>query len=93
MDRGLKAPLSPHEEVTLRRIALGISESKLLPARDLAYLLRLSLIEENDGRLSLTALGRQRYQGLPRPDAEPPPHAENETDSVLRSRLQQARDS
>jgi hypothetical protein len=25
MDRGLKAPLSPHEEVTLRRIALGVA--------------------------------------------------------------------
>ena len=67
MDRGLKAPLSPHEEVTLRRIALGISEAKILPARDVAHLICLHLIDEKDGQLNLTALGRQRYEGLPRP--------------------------
>jgi hypothetical protein len=69
MDRGLKAPLSPHEESTLRRVALGISKAELLPARDVAHLIRLCLIDEKDGRLSLTALGRQRYQALPRPAA------------------------
>jgi hypothetical protein len=70
MARGLRAPLSPHEEVTLRRIALGIAKAKLLPARDVAYLVRLGLVDESDGRLSLTALGRQRYEDMPRP-AEP----------------------
>ena len=66
MERGLLAPLSPHEEVTLRRIALGISKAKHLPAHNVAYLVRLRLVDENDGRVSLTALGRQRYDKLPR---------------------------
>ena len=63
MERGLRAPLSPHEEVTFRRIALGISEAKHLLARDVAYLIRLHLVGENEGRLKLTDLGRERYQG------------------------------
>jgi len=92
MECGLRAPLSPHEEVTLRRVALGISKAKLLPARDVAHLIRLCLIDEKDGRLSLTALGRQRYQGLPRPAARSP-YVEDDADAVLRSHLRQARDS
>jgi hypothetical protein len=66
MERGLLAPLSPHKEVTLRRIALGISKAKHLPARDVAHLIRLCLVEEKDGRLMLTDIGHQRYQTLPR---------------------------
>jgi hypothetical protein len=66
MDRGLRAPLSPHEEVTLRRIALGISEAKHLPAHNVAYLIRLCLVAENEGRLSLTDIGRERYRALPK---------------------------
>ena len=66
MERDLKAPLSPHEEVTLRRIGLGISEAKHLLARDVAYLIRLCLVAENDGRLSLTDIGRERYRALPK---------------------------
>jgi uncharacterized protein YlaN (UPF0358 family) len=65
MERGLIAPLSPHEEVTLRRIALGISKAKHLLAREVAYLVRLGLVDQNEGNLRLTDLGRQRYQGLP----------------------------
>ena len=57
MERGLVAPLSPHEEITLRRIALGISKAELLPARDVAHLIRLRLVDEDDGRLSVTVLG------------------------------------
>ena len=66
MERGLKAPLSPHEEVTLRRIGLGISKAKHLLARDVAYLIRLWLVAENEGRLSLTNIGRERYRALPK---------------------------
>jgi hypothetical protein len=66
MERGLRAPLSPREEVSFRRVALGISKAKLLPARDVAYLIRLCLVAENDGRLSLTDLGRERYRALPK---------------------------
>ena len=64
MDRGLRALLSPHEEVTFRRIALGISKAKHLAARDVAYLIHLCLVDENQGRLKLTDLGRDRYQRL-----------------------------
>ena len=66
MERGLVAPLSPHEEVTLRRIALGISKAKHLPPRDVAHLLHVHLVEENDSRLTLTHIGDQRYRSLPR---------------------------
>ena len=91
MDRGLRAPLSPHEEITLRRVSLGISKAKLLRARDVAHLIRLGLIDEKNGRLSFTTLGRQRYQGLPKPAAES--LGEDEADAVLRFQLRQARDS
>jgi hypothetical protein len=65
MDRGLKAPLSPREEGSFRRIALGITKAQHLPARDVTQLIRLRLVEEKEGRLRLTVLGRERYQGLP----------------------------
>jgi hypothetical protein len=66
MERGLIAPLSPHEEVTLRRIALGISKARQLPPRDVAHLIRLCLVADNEGRLSLTDIGRERYRALPK---------------------------
>jgi hypothetical protein len=89
MERGLKAPLSPHEGATFRRIALGISEAKLLPARDVAYLIRLRLVDEKEGRLGLTALGRERYHGLPNDAAMS--DANDEAAAVLRRRLLHAR--
>jgi hypothetical protein len=64
MERDLKAPLSPHEEVTLRRIGLGISEAKHLLARDVKRLKALSLIQERENHLRLTPTGRKRYQAL-----------------------------
>jgi hypothetical protein len=66
MERGLKAPLSPHEEVTLHRIAIGISKASQLPPRDVAHLIRLCLVADNEGRLSLTDIGRERYRALPK---------------------------
>jgi hypothetical protein len=83
MERGLRAPFSPHEEVSLRHVALGISKAKLLPARDVTSLVRLRLIDENDGRLILTALGRRRHEGLLRPVESPHQH---EADAVSLSR-------
>ena len=62
--RGLLAPLSAHEEVTLRRIAMGTSQK--LPAQHLKRLEQLKLIVSNGGCYRLTPLGRQRYNGLPR---------------------------
>ena len=64
MARG-RAPLSPNEEVSLRRVALGISQPADLPARDIAHLMALSLIEEHGAELRLTPLGRERYLSLP----------------------------
>jgi hypothetical protein len=90
MERGLKAPFSPHEATTFRRIALGISDAKLLPAQDVAYLIHLRLIDEKEGRLRLTALGRERYHGLPNDAARS--DAKDEAAAVLRRHLLQARD-
>jgi hypothetical protein len=88
MERGLKAPLSPHEESTFRRIALGISEAKLFVQRDVAYLVRLGLVDETAGKLRLTDSGRERYQGLP--DGASP---SDEADAALRRHLLRARSS
>jgi hypothetical protein len=88
MERGLKAPLSPHEGATFRRIALGLSEADLLPTRDVAYLIHLHLVDEKAGRLGLTALGRERYQGPPN-DAV---MLDIKAAAVLRRRVLHARD-
>jgi hypothetical protein len=64
-DRGLLAPLSPNEEVTLRREAIGIAKLADLPARDVARLKVLLLVEKNGGGLRLTPAGRERYLALP----------------------------
>ena len=65
MSRGRTAPLSPHEEVSLRRVALGISPPADLPTRDITRLKALSLIEEHGAGLRLTPLGHERYRALP----------------------------
>ena len=72
MERGLRAPLSPHEEVSFRRVALGISKAELLPARDVERLKALSLIEEHESHLRLTPTGRKRYQELPNTAVQQP---------------------
>lgn len=66
MSRSLDAPLSPNEEVTLRRVALGISPMKDLAPRALMRLTSLSLVEVDAGVARLTDFGRQRYHALPR---------------------------
>jgi hypothetical protein len=66
MTRGLLAQLSAHEEITLRRIALGGGGERL----DEAHLRRLEhlvLIERHGGAWRLTPLGRQRYDSLAKP--------------------------
>ena len=68
MERSLKAPLSPHEEGALRRIALGISKPKHLPARDVDYLIRLGLVEEIEGRTLVEAV----LEDLERLSSAPP---------------------
>lgn len=61
MERGLIAPLSPNEEKALRRVAHGISKPKHLRDVAIARLKRLSLVEEQNGRIRLTDLGVQRF--------------------------------
>jgi hypothetical protein len=90
MERGLKAPFGPHEAVTFRRIALGLSDVNLLPARDVAYLIHLRLVDEKEGRLKLTALGRERYHALPNDAAMS--DVKDEAAAVLRRHLLHARD-
>jgi hypothetical protein len=64
-DRGLLAPLSTNEEVTLRRVALGIANPTDLPDRDVERLKSLLLIEEFSAGLRLTPIGKKRYLTLP----------------------------
>jgi hypothetical protein len=65
--RGILAPLSPHEEITLRRVALGFGRRDQLPLQHVQRLEQLALIEQVDGVLRLTELGLQRYGSLERP--------------------------
>ena len=68
-DRGLLAPLSPDEEVTLRRVALGIANPVDLPVRDVGRLKSLLLIEDYPAGLRLTPAGKKRYLALPNSSA------------------------
>lgn len=65
MTRGLLAQLSAHEEIVLRRIALGSGER--LDEAHLRRLQHLVLIERHGGAWRLTPLGRQRYDSLAKP--------------------------
>ena len=65
--RGILAPLSPHEEITLRRVALGFGLRDQLPSQHVERLKQLALIEEAEGAFRLTELGLQRYATLERP--------------------------
>jgi hypothetical protein len=74
MTRSLLAPLSPNEEITLRRVALGLSPARDLPPRDLARLAALALVDATVDGPRLTLLGRQRYHSLAGGEPiEPPP--------------------
>jgi hypothetical protein len=63
--RSQDAPLSPHEEITLRRVALGITDARYLSHSDLHRLKRLLLVIDVQGHPELTLLGRKRYYALP----------------------------
>jgi hypothetical protein len=91
MERGLRAPLSPHEEVSFRRVALGISKAELLPARDVKRLKALSLIEEHESHLRLTPTGRKRYQALPNCTDVPRPEKPDEAVLKLATLVAKAR--
>jgi hypothetical protein len=65
MDRSLAAPLSPNEEVTLRRVAYGIARSDDLQPSHVARLKRLALIEDRGGTLFVTQVGQRRLTNSP----------------------------
>lgn len=65
MGRSLNALLSPHEEVALRRVALGLAPREMLSDRATARLKSLALIEASESGLRLTQIGQQRYSALP----------------------------
>jgi hypothetical protein len=65
MERGLKVPLSPNEEITLRRVAYGIAHRETLRPADILRLEILGLVADGKGILSLTPIGQQRLARLP----------------------------
>ena len=69
MERGLLAPLSPNEEVALRRISIGSTE---IADAHLQRLVMLALIQQGPSGPHLTELGRQRLFDLGRePKGDP----------------------
>ncbi len=91
MTRGKLAPLSPHEEGTLRRIALEITQAPHLSKSDIKRLKALSLIEENGGGLGLTPMGSERYLSLAKSAAVDPSHSPDEFVSKLAEFMTKAR--
>jgi hypothetical protein len=69
MSRSLDAPLSPHEEATLRLVANGITKIRHLAPDHVRRLKHLALVEEDGRRLKLTTIGLQRYAALPKNDS------------------------
>ncbi|MDI1287016.1 MAG: hypothetical protein PSV46_21710 [Reyranella sp.] len=79
MDRGLTAPLSGNEQVTLLRVSYGIAASTELRSLDLQRLFALGLLTATDNKIVLTQSGAARVakiQGMnPGPTmADPPPN-------------------
>ncbi|UYN96120.1 MAG: hypothetical protein KIT25_04010 [Enhydrobacter sp.] len=64
MERGLVVPLSINEQTVLRRVGNGISKPKHLRTPSLQRLKMLALVEEREGRIRLTALGRRRFEDM-----------------------------
>lgn len=87
MDRGLVAPLSPNEEVTLRRIAYGVVKAKRLQPAHLTRLKNLSLIEDRSGVLNVTPMGRQRLANSPVPRLDKAPIAVDASVAALAKAL------
>jgi hypothetical protein len=58
--------LTPEEEITLRRVAFGESVVRALRAPDLKKLRELRLIEDGKDGPQVTALGRRRFETLPK---------------------------
>lgn len=78
MSKGLDAPLSPHEEATLRRVANGITTIEHLTPGHVRRLKHLALVEDAGGRLKLTTIGLQRCAVLRKTDDLSPLAAEDD---------------
>jgi hypothetical protein len=65
MDRGLLAPLSPNEELALRRIAHGIAGLREINKREIKHLAALNLIVSDGITVSMTKHGLNRVTHLP----------------------------
>lgn len=63
-------PLSPSEEITLRRVDYGIAQASEMIPHHVEHLTRLALVEQRGPRLLLTETGRRRVALLPRPDQQ-----------------------
>jgi hypothetical protein len=61
MDRGLRAPLSPNEEIALRRVAYGSID---VASHHADRLLKLALVERHASGLRLTIAGMQRVKTM-----------------------------
>ena len=61
MERGLLAPLSPNEEMALRRVSHGSTQ---IADVHVQRLMRLALIQGGPSGLQLTELGKQRLAGM-----------------------------
>lgn len=60
--KGLLAPLSPHEETALRKIAVGSDDA--LDAAHVRRLRQLELVEDHGPVWRLTPLGMRRHELL-----------------------------
>ena len=70
--------LSDHEQVTLRRVAYGQSEVRVMRAADLDRLRKLLLIEDGRDGPRLTPAGKHHFDNLPRGVfVTPPRHADH----------------
>lgn len=61
MEQGLFVALDWEEEVALRRVAYGVSKPRHYFTPDITRLRSLELVDDYDGELKLTPLGRQWF--------------------------------
>ncbi len=82
MVRGVLVPLSPEDEIALRRLAASAREGALgMTARMTERLRQLGLAERVAGAWRLTPLGKRRLSGLPKPPLQT--RAKPVIDSIL----------
>jgi hypothetical protein len=85
MDRSVLAPLSPNEELALRRIAHGIAGLRELSKRDVNRLLAFNLIAGDGATVSVTRLGLERLAHLPHGGANELPKRDATIDAMAKA--------